>query len=134
MLQQMIDERNLQDTIRINRPTKQIGDEYVRSSMLVMSSNYEGFPMVMIEAMACGLPVVTFDYKCGPKDIIKDGENGLLVRNGDIQALADAMMKVMVDQEYRKRLSENALNVVSTYSEETVMNKWISMFTSLTER
>lgn len=134
MLQQMIDERNLQDTIRINRPTKQIGDEYVRSSMLVMSSNYEGFPMVMIEAMACGLPVVSFDYKCGPKDIIKDGENGLLVRNGDIQALADAMMKVMVDQEYRKRLSKNALNVVSTYSEETVMNKWISMFTSLTER
>lgn len=130
----MIDERNLQDTIRINRPTKQIGDEYVRSSMLVMSSNYEGFPMVMIEAMACGLPVVSFDYKCGPKDIIKDGENGLLVRNGDIQALADAMMKVMVDQEYRKRLSKNALNVVSAYSEETVMNKWISMFTSLTER
>lgn len=102
----MIDERNLQDTIRINRPTKQIGDEYVRSSMLVMSSNYEGFPMVMIEAMACGLPVVSFDYKCGPKDIIKDGENGLLVRNGDIQALADAMMKVMVDLEYRKRLSK----------------------------
>lgn len=74
--------------------------------MLVMSSNYEGFPMVMIEAMACGLPVVSFDYKCGPKDIIKDGENGLLVRNGDIQALADAMMKVMVDQDYRKRLSK----------------------------
>ena len=101
--------------------------------MLVMSSNYEGFPMVMIEAMACGLPVVSFDFKCGPKDIIKDGENGLLVSNGDIQALADAMMNVMVDEEYRKRLSKNALNVVSTYSEETVMNKWISLFNSLTQ-
>lgn len=129
----MIDERHLQDTMRINSPTKQIGDEYARSSMLVMSSNYEGFPMVMIEAMACGLPVVAFDFKCGPKDIIKDGENGLLVSNGDIQALADAMMNVMVDEEYRKRLSKNALNVVSTYSEETVMNKWISLFNSLTQ-
>lgn len=119
--------------MRINSPTKQIGDEYARSSMLVMSSNYEGFPMVMIEAMACGLPVVSFDFKCGPKDIIKDGENGLLVSNGDIQALADAMMNVMVDEEYRKRLSKNALNVVSTYSEETVMNKWISLFNSLTQ-
>lgn len=99
-----------------------------------MTSNYEGFGMVLVEAMACGVPAVAFDCKCGPKDIIKDGENGLLVRNGDIQALADAMMKVMVDQDYRKRLSKNALNVVSTYSEETVMNKWISMFTSLTER
>lgn len=134
MLQQMIDERNLQGTMRINRPTNSIGCEYAKSSLIVMTSNYEGFGMVLVEAMACGVPAVAFDCKCGPKDIIKDGENGLLVRNGDIQALADAMMKVMVDQEYRKRLSKNALNVVSTYSEETVMNKWISMFTSLTER
>lgn len=134
MLQQMIDERNLQGTMRINRPTNSIGCEYAKSSLIVMTSNYEGFGMVLVEAMACGVPAVAFDCKCGPKDIIKDGENGLLVRNGDIQALADAMMKVMVDQDYRKRLSKNALNVVSTYSEETVMNKWISMFTSLTER
>ena len=55
-----------------------------------MTSNYEGFGMVLVEAMACGVPAVAFDCKCGPKDIIKDGENGLLVRNGDIQALADA--------------------------------------------
>ena len=61
-------------------------------------------------------------------------DRGGFIYQGKIQALADAMMKVMVDQDYRKRLSKNALNVVSTYSEETVMNKWISMFTSLTER
>ena len=134
MLQQMIDEKGLQDTVRINKPTKQIGEEYVRSSLLVMSSHYEGFPMVMIESMACGLPVVSFDYKCGPKDIIQHGINGLLVPEGDIKALANAMMEVMTDETYRRMLSRNARKVVDTYSEEAVMARWIRLFTSITAR
>ena len=134
MLQQMIDKAELQDSVRLNRPTKQIGKEYVKSDMLVMSSNYEGFPMVMIEAMACGLPVVSFDYKCGPKDIIQPGLNGLLVPNGDIQALACAMMEVMEDEAFRKMLSQNARRVVDTYSEQAVMSQWICLFTSITAK
>lgn len=134
MLQQMIDKAGLQDSLQIHQPTKQIGEEYVKSDLLVMSSNYEGFPMVMIEAMACGLPVVSFDYKCGPKDIIQSGINGLLVPNGDIQALADAMMKVMEDEAYRKMLSLNARKVVDTYSEQAVMSQWIRLFTSITAK
>lgn len=134
MLQQMIDERGLQYAVRINKPTKQIGEEYVKSSLLVMSSHYEGFPMVMIESMACGLPVVSFDYKCGPKDIIQHGINGLLVPEGDIKALANAMMEVMTDETYRRMLSRNARKVVDTYSEEAVMARWIRLFTSITAR
>lgn len=134
MLQRMIDERGLRETAHINRPTANIGEEYTRSSMLVMSSHYEGFPMVMIEAMACGLPVVSFDYKCGPKDIIQDGVNGLLVRDGDIEGLANAMMRLMENGEERKTMGRNARRVTETYSEESVMEKWVSLFTSLTAR
>lgn len=127
MLQHMIEERNLVDFTHVKKPTSQIGKEYARSSMLVMSSHYEGFPMVMIEAMACGLPVISFDYKCGPRDIIDHGVNGLLVKNGDIEGLAAAMMRLMDDDSYRAKLSANARRVTNTYSEESVMkNGWTS--------
>lgn len=132
MLQQMIEKAGLQNTACVNRPTTKIGDEYAHSSMLVMSSHYEGFPMVMIEAMACGLPVVSFDYKCGPKDIIQDGVNGLLVKDGDIEGLANAMMRLMDNEEERKVMGRNARRVTETYSEEKVMKKWVDLFTSLT--
>ena len=134
MLQQMIDERGLGASVALNAPTKSIGREYADSAMLVMSSNYEGFPMVMIEAMACGLPVVSFDFKCGPKDIINNNENGILVHNGDIQGLADAMMRLMEDENLRKRMSEEAKKVVDTYSEETVMKQWTKLFESLIKK
>ena len=134
MLQGMIDERGLNSSAFINKPTKNIGEEYADSAMLVMSSNYEGFPMVMIEAMACGLPVVAFDFKCGPKDIISDGENGLIIQNGDIMALAEGMMKLMEDTGNRKRMSMNARKIVDTYSEKAVMDKWIGLFNNLTAK
>ena len=134
MLQKMIDEVGLSHNTHINNPTNVIGKEYANSSTLVMSSHYEGFPMVMIEAMSCGIPVIAFDCKCGPKDIIDHEVNGLLVKNGDIEGLAAAMMRLMADESYRKELSANTRKVTITYSEESVMKKWINLFTSLTEK
>ena len=128
MLKARIKEYGLQNSLHLNEPTKEIAKEYADSSMLVMSSNYEGFPMVMIEAMACGLPVVTFDFKCGPRDIIKDEENGLIVPDGDIQALADAMMRLMANESLRQTMSVEARKVTETYSEDVVMRKWLELF------
>ena len=128
MLQQMIDDRGLGESVKLNAPTKEIGKEYAESSMLVMSSHYEGFPMVMIEAMACGLPAVCFDFKCGPRDIIEEGANGLIVPDGAIDGLAGALVSLMKDDELRKKMGENAKKVVETYSEEKVMAKWMELY------
>jgi glycosyltransferase involved in cell wall biosynthesis len=132
MLRERIAAHGIEDSARINAPTKQIFDEYATSAFLVMSSHYEGFPMVMIEAMACGLPVVSFGFKCGPRDIIREGGNGLVVPEGDVPALASAMARLMSDDALRERMSQEARQVVETYSEENVMQQWKQCFDSLT--
>jgi glycosyltransferase involved in cell wall biosynthesis len=72
--------------------------------------------------------------KCGPKDIIQHEQNGLLVKNGDIPGLAEAMMKVMGDEALRKRMSEEAKKVTETYSEEKVMKQWVELFEGLVRK
>lgn len=131
MLEEMIRERNLGQTARINPPSKQIGEEYAASSILVMSSHYEGFPMVMIEAMACGVPVVSYDFKCGPRDIIREGDNGLIIPEGDISALAEGICRLIQEKELRRSMSMKAQEVTTTYSEEKVMRRWITLFNSM---
>lgn len=131
MLEGMINERNLRDRVKINHPTNSINDEYLASSLIAMTSNYEGFGMVLVEAMSRGVPAVSFDCVCGPSDIISHEENGLLVKNGDIEALADAMMRVMRDEDLRKRMSKNAVLVSQKYSEEVIMKKWVDLFEGL---
>ena len=131
MLQEQIGRLGIGDSAHLCGPTRHIFEEYARSAFLAMSSHYEGFPMVMIEAMACGLPVVTFAYPCGPKDIIREGENGLIVPEGNIPALAEAMGRLMADTVLREQMSEAARDVTRTYSEENVMNQWKQCFENL---
>ena len=85
----------------LNGPTTDIQREYVNSSLFVFTSRFEGFGMVLVEAMACGLPVVSFACPCGPKDIVRDGEDGFLVENGNIDELVQQLMKLMVDHRLR---------------------------------
>ena len=116
---------------RINKPTNRIFEEYAASSFLAMSSHYEGFPMVMIEAMACGLPAVCFNFLCGPKDIIIPGENGLLAKEGDIPGLAAAMQKLMENPVLLEKMSAQAQKIMETYSEAAVMARWEHCFKDL---
>jgi glycosyltransferase involved in cell wall biosynthesis len=114
----------------LNGPTANIQKEYVNSSVFVFSSRFEGFGMVLVEAMACGLPVVSFACPCGPKDIIKDGGDGLLVENGNVEALADGLSKLMGDDALRHRMAANGIKNVQRFSIDYIAVCWKKLFES----
>lgn len=130
-LQKVIDSEGMAASAFLRGTTSDVASEFASSSFLVMSSRYEGLPMVLIEAMSCGLPAVSFACKCGPRDIINDGVNGLLVPEGDVEGLAKAMMALMRDDSMRSRMSLEAVKVRSRYDEDSVMSRWVSLFNYL---
>lgn len=108
--------------------TDNVEAEYVNSSIFVLSSRFEGFGMVLTEAMACGLPVVSFDCPWGPRSIITDGADGLLVENGNVAALAEALSKMMADEKLRNSFSEQALKNVQRFRMEQIAERWKNLF------
>lgn len=115
----------------IQPPTKHIFEEYAKSSIFVMSSYSEGLPMVLIEAMSCGLPAICFDFPCGPKDVIEDGVNGFLVENGNIPLLSKRIEELIRNDQLRNSFSEKAIYVREKFSEDKVMNMWENLFSEL---
>ena len=112
----------------LNGPTSMIQQEYVNSSLFVFSSRFEGFGMVLVEAMACGLPVVSFACPCGPKDIVKHGEDGLLVENGNVEALADNLSRLMNDESLRCSMSQAAQRNAQRFNLEHIAERWKVFF------
>lgn len=131
MLNEMIYRKGLQESAKINPPTKNIREEYLSSAFLAMSSHWEGLPMVLIEAMTLGLPAVSFGFKCGPKDVIENGVNGLVVPEDDIPALAKGMQTLMEDPDLLERMSAEALHISEKYTEDHIMSQWESCFKSI---
>lgn len=109
---------SLETTIR--EPERMFRD----SSLFVLSSRYEGFPMVLLEAMACGLPVVSFDCRTGPSEMIQNGVNGLLVPPNDTEALAQAMDRLMGSESERVALGSRAAEIADRFSLARVMAMW----------
>ena len=123
-LQKKIDCHGLQSSVHILSPTEDIVSIYLRSSIFVMTSRYEGLPMVLIEAQTVGLPIVAFACPCGPRDIITDNINGFLIEDGDEWRFSEQLMKLMHNNVLRQQMGEAAKKASDAYEVEHIMEMW----------
>lgn len=112
----------------VHEPTSNIFDKYLESSLLMMTSVYEPFGLVLPEAMSCGLPVVAFDCPYGPADIISDGQDGFLIKNRDIQVYADRVCQLIENDQLRRQMGERAVISSQRYLADIIMPQWESLF------
>ena len=127
----LINELHLNQVISINPPISQIEIAYLNSSVFLLTSHYEGLPMVLLEALSYGIPVVSFACKCGPRDLISDGLNGFIVPDGDIRNFANKVILLLEDESLRKKMGLQAYQISLEYSKEKIMAKWIALFESI---
>lgn len=127
-LQSLIDELHLQNNVFLKGNVNDISQRLLNSSIHVMSSQMEGFPLVLLESMPLGLPVVSFDCEFGPSDIIMDGDNGFLVPLNDERKLAERICQLIENPELRKQMGQRAREVSKKYTMEYVMPMWIDLF------
>jgi glycosyltransferase involved in cell wall biosynthesis len=131
MLVEKIAALNLQEVVVLHGVSMKIADEYKRSSFYVMSSRFEGLPMVLIEAMSFGLPVISFDCEFGPSEIVTDGVDGYLVEPNNIEELANRICFLIENEDKRKLMGQQAIINVRRFDKETVMQQWLNLFDSL---
>ena len=130
--EQLIDELSIDRArCQLHGRTNNVEQEYVNSSLFVLSSRFEGFGMVITEAMACGLPVVSFDCPWGPRSIISNHEDGLLVENGDVAALAEGLSFLMNDNSLRQSMHNAGLRNVQRFNINQIAEQWKSLFESI---
>lgn len=133
-LQSQIDELGVTESCILEHSVPDISDKYCKSSIFVLSSRYEGFGMVITEAMACGVPPVSFACPCGPRDIIRNGEDGWLVENGNIEELAERISYLMDHEEERKAMGLQARKNVERFRIEAIAKQWKELFESIIKK
>lgn len=128
----MVDGLGLKDSFLMPGGVKDVTSELEASEILCLTSEYEGFGIVLIEAMLKGIPTMAFEY-VGVHDIIEDGVDGYVVPFGDVDAYAVRLRMLMESEELRGRISEKALVSVKKFDKERVMQRWVELFDSLSQ-
>lgn len=127
-LEQYIINKKQYGKVILQRTVGNVSDWYNSADIYVLASKTEGFPNTLIEAMSYSLPVISFDCDTGPRDIIKHGENGELVKQGDVEQLAVTIEKYMEDKSLRSKYASKAIDVRDDFSLEKVSNEWLELF------
>lgn len=124
-LSKIILEKDIGHKVRFLDKVKELDTVFASASIFVIPSRSEGFPNALCEAMAAGLPCISFDFIAGPSDIITHNENGILVKDGDVNALSFQIEQLMQNESERKRLGMNALEIRKKYSSAVITKKII---------
>lgn len=119
------------ENISIHPFTENISMEYATSSICVLTSRYEGFSLVLLEAIRHGVPCITFDCPYGPKDLVDHNKCGFVIDNGNINKFAERLCYLMDHPEIRKQLSKAAIEKAQLYQVDNIMNQWKQLFESL---
>lgn len=127
----MVKERGLADQVKLKGWSARFHDVLADASVFALSSRYEGMPLVMVEAMSVGLPLVSFDCPRGPAELVRDGLNGFLVPDGDIEGFASALLRVVEDDGLRERLGRQALADARNYDMSVIGRRWRDLFEKL---
>lgn len=120
--------------LTIHKYTSNISLEYAKSSIFLLTSYYEGFSLVLLEAQRHGVPCVAFDCPFGPRSIINDSKNGFLVEDGDIRLFADRVCYLIENEKLRKQFAQVGLEHVKSFDVHIVIKQWEKLFKSLTEK
>ena len=128
--QDLINQLSLQDAVFLKKPVPDIENELIKSSLFVLPSLYEGFGLVLVEAMSYGIPCVAFDCECGPSDIIKDNVDGFLAATKNTRELAEKMKLLMENKDLRLQMGAEAKKNVKRFEIPVVMNLWSKYFKS----
>ena len=129
-LKHTINENQMQN-VYLHPASNDVYSEYSESDFYVMSSRYESFGLVLIEAMSCGLPIVSFDCNFGPRSILADGETGILVPPSDVKKMADSISFMIEHTDERFRMGQNARKAVSKYRPERIISNWRHFYQSV---
>lgn len=121
-------EKNKLHNVELMGQIDKVENIYKNAALFVMSSRFEGLPMVLIEAQTFGLPIISFDCPHGPAEIINNNKNGILVKNQDIDELANAMLTLMLNDKQRQLYSYQAIEDARKFQEETILKNWKNLF------
>jgi glycosyltransferase involved in cell wall biosynthesis len=130
-IQTLVNSLNIRGNVMFHEPVKNINDKYIESSILVMTSRTEGFGMVLIEAMACGLPVLAYDCPVGPRSIITNNENGFLIEDGNIDLFIEKLNLLIENENLRIEMGNKAKENSNRYNLDTIMLQWKNLFEGL---
>lgn len=123
-LRDFVRKHKLETSVEFKNPTEKINEEYLQAGIFAFTSRFEGFGMVLLEAMSFGLPCISFDCPSGPRDVVQDNSNGFLIQNNNVKLFGEKLVELMDNSELRLKFQKNAIKTINNWDNDKITNIW----------